>query len=76
MNPSERQRLVSAPLEYPLCLCGEPMRLNRIEPHPVLDRAEAIFFECTACGHTLTEIHDLAAADADSRHAIPPRLSA
>jgi hypothetical protein len=31
------------------------MRLARIEPHPTVPQADTRTFECSACGHTLTQ---------------------
>jgi hypothetical protein len=37
--------------EGPLCLCGAPMRLSLVEPHPTSDQADIRTFKCD-CGHT------------------------
>jgi hypothetical protein len=39
--------------EMPTCMCGEEMRLTRIEPHPAAEDAELRRYDCGACDHEM-----------------------
>jgi hypothetical protein len=39
--------------QMPTCMCGEEMRLSRIEPHPAAEDAEVRNYDCSACHHEM-----------------------
>ena len=39
--------------QVPTCICGEEMRLTRIEPHPAAEDTELRRYDCAACDHEM-----------------------
>jgi hypothetical protein len=48
-------KIVRAPgaTEKPTCMCGEEMRLTKIEPYPAAEDAELRRYDCGACDHEM-----------------------
>jgi hypothetical protein len=39
--------------EMPTCMCGEEMRLTKVEPHPAAEDSELRRYDCRACEHEM-----------------------